>query len=158
MSWFHSNTAPVDGRSHASPGEIVACFQDQRNFLGRLAFLITGDQPTADQAVVQACEITMQGNSPFRDWLLEWAKSATIVSAISRGTEAIRICEAAYKDRRCPHVEHLSQGDAEERAASLDLIFEADTQKLLAELDPLCRAVLNSELQSDHRFKIALYA
>jgi len=109
---------------------------------GWLAFLITGDHATADQAVVQACEITLQGNSPFRDWLFEWAKAATITSAISHGTKALRTCEAAHKDRRCPHVEHLSQGDAEERAASLDLILEADTQTLLTELDPLCRAVL----------------
>jgi DNA-directed RNA polymerase specialized sigma24 family protein len=142
MSWFHLSTAAVDTRNYASPAEIVACFQDQRNVLGRLAFLITGDQATADRAVVQACEMTLQGNSPFRDWLFEWAKTATIASAISHGTEAIRICEAAYKDRRCPHVEHLSQGDAEERAASLEIILGADSQKLIAELDPLCRAVL----------------
>ena len=142
MSLFHSSTAPVDARNHASSAEVVACFQDQRDVLGRLAFLITGDQATADQAVVQACEITLQGNSPFRDWLLEWAKTATIASAISHGTEAIRVCEAAYEDRRCPHVEHLSQSDDEERAASLDLILGAVTQKLLTELDPLCRAVL----------------
>ncbi len=142
MSWFHSSTAAVDARNYPSPAEIVACFQDQRNVLGRLAFLITGDQATAEQAVVQACEMTLQGNSPFRDWLFEWAKAATIANAISHGTEAIRIYEVAYKDRRCPHVEHLSQGDAEERAASLDLILGADAQKLIAELDPLCRAVL----------------
>jgi len=142
MSWFHSSTAAVDARNHASPAEVVACFQDQGNVLSQLAFLITGDRATADQAVAEACEITLQGNSPFRDWLFEWAKAATIASAISHGTEAIRICEAAYKDRRCPHVEHLSQSDAEERAASLDLILGADTRKLLAELGPLCRAVL----------------
>jgi len=142
MSWFQSSTAPVDARNHASPAEVVACFQDQRNVLGRLAFLITGDQATADQAVFQAREITLQGNSPFRDWLLEWAKAATIANAISHETEAIRICEAAYKDRRCPHVEHLTQGDAEERAASLDLILGTHAQTLIAELDPLCRAVL----------------
>jgi DNA-directed RNA polymerase specialized sigma24 family protein len=141
MSWFHSSTAAVNARNYASPAEIVACFQGQRNVLGRLAFLITGDQVTAEQAVVQACEMTLQKNSPFRDWLFEWAKAATIASAISHGTDAIRICEAAYKDRRCPHVEHLSRGDAE-RAASLDLILAADAQKLIAELDPLCRAVL----------------
>src|SRR5271165_118186 len=142
MSWFHSSTPPVDARNHASPVDIVACFQDQRSVLGRLAFLITGDQATADQAVVQACETTLRGNAPFRDWLLEWAKAATIARAISHGTEAIRICEAAYKGRRCPHVEHLSQGDAEERAANLDLILGTDVQTLIAELDPLCRAVL----------------
>ena len=142
MSWFHSSTAALVARDYASPAEIVACFQNQRNVLSRLAFLITGDQATADQAVVQACEITLQGNSPFRDWLFEWAKAATIASAISHGTEAIRVCEAKYKDRRCPHVEHLSPGDAEERAASLDLILGTDAQILIAELDPLCRAVL----------------
>lgn len=142
MSWFHSSTAPVDARNHASPAEVVACFQDQGNVLGRLAFLITGDHATADQAVVQACKITLQGNSPFRDWLFEWAKAATIASAISHGAKAIRICESTYKDRRCPHLEHLSQGDAEERAATLDLILGADTRKLLTELDTLCRAVL----------------
>jgi DNA-directed RNA polymerase specialized sigma24 family protein len=142
MSWFHSSTAAVDARNYASPAEIVSCFQDQRSVLGRLAFLITGDQATADQAVVRACEITLQGNSPFRDWLLEWAKAVTIASAISHGTEAIRICEAAYKDQRCPHVEHLSPGDDEERAAYLDLILGADARTLIAELDSLCRAVL----------------
>ena len=142
MSWLHSSTVAVVARNYASPAEIVACFEDQRNVLSRLALLITGDQATADQAVVHACEITLQGNSPFRDWLLEWAKAATIAIAISHGTEAIRICEATYRDRRCPHVEHLSQGDAEERAASLDLILGTDAQTLIAELDPLCRAVL----------------
>ncbi|MGA2003732.1 MAG: hypothetical protein ABSG70_10140 [Terriglobales bacterium] len=104
--------------------------------------MITGDQATADQAVVHACEITLQGNSPFRDWLLEWAKAATIASAISHGTEAIRVCEATYTDRRCAHVEHLSPGDAEEHAASLDLILGTDANTLIAELDPLCRAIL----------------
>ena len=142
MSWFHSSTVPIDARNHASPAEVVACFQDQRNLLGSLAFLITGDHATADQAVVRACEMTLQGNSPFRDWLFEWAKAATISSAISHRAKAIRICEATYKDRRCPHAEHLSQGDADERAASLDLILGADTKRLLTELDSLCRAVL----------------
>ena len=107
-----------------------------------LRFLITGNNATADQAVVQACEMTLQRNTPFRDWLFEWAKAATIAGAVSNATEAIRRCEAMYKDRRCSHAEHLLQGDAEERAASLELILGADVQTVIAELDPLCRAVL----------------
>jgi hypothetical protein len=39
MSWFHSSTAQLDARKHASPAEVVTCFQDQRNILSRLAFL-----------------------------------------------------------------------------------------------------------------------
>jgi len=142
MSWFGSSTAPVDGRSHASPAEVVTCFHEQKNVLSRLAFLITGNLATADEAVVQACDITLHGNSPFRDWLFEWAKAATIANAVSRGTEAIRSCEIRYKDRRCSHVRHLWQGDAGERAAILDLILGADARELLTELDALCRAVL----------------
>lgn len=140
MSWFHARTTAADARNHASAAEIVACFRDQELLLNRLAFLITAERGTAEQAVAQACEITLQGNSPFRDWLLEWAKAATIAAAISLQGEAIRMCAGMYKDRRCPHVEHLS-GD-ERRAASLVLIVQMDTQKIIAELDPLCRAIL----------------
>jgi DNA-directed RNA polymerase specialized sigma24 family protein len=142
MTWFHSNTTVADARTYASPAEIAACFEDQKHALGRLAFLVTGDRATADQAVVQACEMTLQQNSPFRDWLFEWAKAATIAGAISHATESIRLCEPRYKDRRCPHAEHLLQGDAEERAASLELILGTDVQTVIAELDPLCRAIL----------------
>ncbi len=142
MSWFHSSTAPVDARNHASPAEIVACFQDQRQLLGKLAFLITGDQVTAEQAIVAACEVTLRGNSPFHDWLFEWAKAATINSAISQTAAAIRLCGAEYKARPCNHAEHLLQADAEERAASLNRMLRADSQRVIAELDPLCRAVL----------------
>ncbi|HZW92837.1 MAG TPA: hypothetical protein VFF64_07785 [Candidatus Eremiobacteraceae bacterium] len=142
MSWFHASTPAADARNHASAAEIVACFPDQRNLLYRLAFLITADEAIAEQAVAQACEITLQGNSPFRNWLLEWAKAATIAAATSLQGDAIRLCETTYKDRRCPHVEHLCQFDDEQRTASLALILQMDTQKIIAELDPLCRAIL----------------
>ena len=142
MSWFHWSTAAVDARNHASAAEIVACFQDQRRLLGKLAFLITGDRPTADLAIVAACEITLRGNSPFHDWLFEWAKAATITSAISQTAAAIRLCGGGYKARPCNHAEHLLQRDAEERAASLNRILRTDGQRIVAELDPLCRAVL----------------
>jgi len=140
MSWFHASMPGADTRNHASLAEVVACFQDERSLLRRLAFLITGDQQMAEQSVVNACEITLKGNSPFRDWLLEWAKAATIASAISRRAEAIRACEAIYKNERSSYVEHLV--DNEDRAASLKLILQADAGKMIAELDPLCRAVL----------------
>ena len=142
MSWFHTNTVPADARNHASVAEIVACFRDQRDLLDRLAFLITSDRATAEQSIAQACEITLQGNSPFCDWLLEWAKVATITAAISRQCRAIRMCEAMYKDRHCSHVEHVCQLDEERRAAGFAFIIQMDPQKIIAELDPLCRAIL----------------
>ena len=142
MSWFHASTTAVHARNHASAAEIAACFRDEIKLLDRLAFFITADRATAEQALAQACETTLRGNSPFRDWLLEWAKTATITAAISRQGKAIRMCEAIYKDRRCPHVAHLCHLDDERRAASLALILPMDAQKIYAELDPLCRAIL----------------
>lgn len=142
MSWFHASTMAGDARNHASAAEIVACFRNQRNLLYKLAFLITAERPAAEQAVSQACELTLKGNSPFRDWLLEWAKAATIAAATSLQRDAIRGCEAMYKDRRCPQVEQICQFDDERRAACLALIVQMDAQKIIAELDPLCRAIL----------------
>jgi DNA-directed RNA polymerase specialized sigma24 family protein len=142
MSWFHASTPAADARNHASAGEIVACFRDHRDLLHRLAFFITADRAKAEKAVAEAREMTLEGNSPFRNWLLEWAKAATIAAAISLGADAIRSCEAMYKDRRCPHVAHPGQLDDNRRAASLVLLFQMDAQKIISELDPLCRAVL----------------
>jgi hypothetical protein len=142
MSWFHSSTPTVDARQHASPGEIVACFRDKAKILNSLAFFITGDRATAEKAVAQACETTLQGNRPFSDWLLEWAKAATITAAISLQGKAIRMCEAMYKFRQCPHAEHLYQLDDERRAASIALMLQMDAQRISAELDPLCRSIL----------------
>ena len=142
MFWLHVSTTAGDSRNHASAVEIMACFRDQRSLLNRLAFLITADRATAEQAVSQACEITLQGNSPFRDWLLEWAKTATIAAATSLHRDAIRACEAMYNDRGCRHIEHLCQLDDQRRAASLALILGMDAQEIIGELDPLCRAIL----------------
>jgi len=142
MSWFNSSATAVETRNHASAAEIIACFQNETKLLDRLAFFITADRTTAEQAVAQACDTTLQGNNPFQNWLLEWAKAATIARAISLQGMAIRACEAMYKERRCPHVDHLCHLDNEGRAASLALILRMDAQKIIAELDPLCRAIL----------------
>jgi DNA-directed RNA polymerase specialized sigma24 family protein len=142
MSWFDGLIPTTDSRNQASVAEVVACFQGQRSLLRRLAFLITGDQATAEQAVVNACELILHRHSPFRDWLFEWAKAATITSAISRRAAAIRACEADYEIKGCTHQEHLSPGDAEEHASRLQFVLETDPKKLTVQLDPLCRAML----------------
>lgn len=142
MSWLHGNTRFSGAPDHASAAQIVACFRDQSNLLERLAFLITGAQTTAQQSVSEACEITLEGNSPFSDWLLEWAKAATVSAAILRQGNEIRTWEVMYTDQRCPHVEHRCQLDDERRAASLAFILGMDAQKIIAELDPLSRAIL----------------
>lgn len=142
MSWFHPNPPRPDHRSLASRAQIGECFQNERPFLSRLAFLITGDEALADQCVVHAREMTLRTQSPFRDWLIEWAKTATIGIAIQQQVQAIRACEATYRDQRCTHVEHLVQGNAEERQSDLTLMLKSEPSIVLGELDPMSRAIL----------------
>lgn len=142
MSRFDTNERGADKRGHASVSEILACFRDERPLLFRLALLIAGDEAAAEQSVVNACESTVQGHSPFRDWLTEWAKTATMTSAISKSSVAIRRCEPAYRDLGCTHSEHWSPGNEAERERSLSVVLGTDPRTVIAELDPLARAVL----------------
>jgi hypothetical protein len=71
MFWADGSITSAEARKQASASEIVARFQDERLLLTKLAFLITGNRATAEQAVVNACQITLHRHSPFRDWLLE---------------------------------------------------------------------------------------
>jgi hypothetical protein len=120
--------------------------------LAKLAILITSDQTAAEECIVEACDRTLRGNTPFRDWLLEWTKVATITSAVSREADAIRSCEATHIARRCTHPEHLGLIDHQERSAYLDLVLQRDPQEVLAQLDPLCRAVLVLRLATQSSF------
>lgn len=142
MGWFHTHNPATNGRDHASVAEVLACFRDEKSLLFRLALLITGNEAAAEQSVVNACEMTVQGHSPFRDWLTEWAKSATLTSAISRCTNAIRGCEATYRHERCTHAEHMSWSDDAERAHTLSVLLAADPTVVIAQLDALSRAAL----------------
>ena len=141
MSWFHPyENVANDG--HASVSEVLACFRQERNVLLRLAFLITGDNAAAEQSLKNACEMTVKGHGPFREWLSQWARVATITTAISHCIGAIRQCEAMYKDQRCTHAEHLSHGDDAEREHRLNAVIATDPDVMIAQLDPLSRAVL----------------
>ena len=140
MSWSTTKRNSPTGRDQASVSEVEACFRDERDLLFRPAWLIAGDRATAEQSVVNACNMTVQGHSPFRDWMTEWAKSSTIISAISKTLDAIRSCEPAYKDLRCLHPEHRAQDNDAERCMSF--LFGIDPGIIIAELDPLARSVL----------------
>jgi len=143
MVYRFNGSKPAPGaRIYASASEVVACFRDQEAILEKLALIITGDRTGAQQAVAQACELTLNENSPFNSWLIEWAKAATLSCAIALQRNAIRACEAIYKDRQCPHAAHSIELEDEQRTSSLALILQMNTEKIIAELDPLSRTVL----------------
>lgn len=132
----------LERRAYASTSDIVACFEQEKPLLMNLAFLITGDECVAAQCVENARESTLKSHSPFRDWILEWAKTATIHLALLRATRVIRNFEDAHKSSRCAHDEHLSENADETHRFDLLRLTLIDATELISELDPLCRAVL----------------
>ena len=140
MSWFPVVKLTNAVRTQASVSDITSCFHNEKETLFRLAFLITGDEAQAEASVINAYELTLQGKLPFRDWLLEWAKSATVRCAIRTRLDEIRRCESAYKDSYCDDPEYLSQRTDQRRMA--ESILRLDSGLVVSELDPFARSVL----------------
>ena len=89
------NTSEFSGttrsKAHADYGGIHR--SNGENILFHLAYLITGDEVQAEDSVIAAYDLAEQGKTPFREWLLEWAKCATVRSAIEARLAEIRGCE-----------------------------------------------------------------
>ncbi|MBS1850764.1 MAG: hypothetical protein JST79_07620 [Acidobacteria bacterium] len=142
MSWFFSNINAESDRKRASAAEIVACFSRERPMLARLALLITGEPAAAGQCIADACDQTVAASHPFQDWLVEWAKAATITCAISRSAETIRHCQVTSQAQRWADHPGLADDDDQGRAEALHTILQVDPDEILGELDALSRAVL----------------
>ncbi len=140
MSWFPVVTLENAARTQASASDITSCFHNEKETLFRLAFLIAGDEAQAEASVINAYELTLQGEPPFRDWLFEWAKSATVRSAIRTRLDEIRRCSSAYKDSYYDDREYLSQQTDEQRMA--ESIGRLDPGLVVSELDPFARSIL----------------
>ena len=90
------NAAEVGGTSRfqAHVTSIGSYCNNERNILFRLAYLITGDEVQAEDSVIAAYDLARQRKTPFRDWPLEWAKCATVRSAIQARSHKTRCREA----------------------------------------------------------------
>jgi len=140
MSWFPVVKLTNAARTQASASDITSCFHNEKEALFRLAFLITGDEVQAEASVINAYELTLQGKTPFLDWLFEWAKSATVRTAIRARLDEIRRCENAYNDSCCNDPEYLCQQTDQRRMA--ESIWRLDPGLVVSELDPFARSVL----------------
>jgi hypothetical protein len=140
MFWFPVVKLKNAARTQASASDITSCFHNEKETLFRLAFLITGDEAQAEASVINAYELTLQGKTPFRDWLFEWAKSATVRSAIRARLDDIRRCETAYKVWDCEESEYLSQQSNQQRMA--EAIWHLDPGLIICQFDPFARSVL----------------
>ena len=142
MSSVSSTLPNLEIAGFASRSEIARCFDEHGPLLTRLALLITGDDLAAEHCVESARESTLRSNSPFRNWILEWAKTSTVQIALLRSAQLIKGFESIHKDPICDHPEHLSDPEPEGIAFWLQRLMQVEGGEIISGLDPLCRAVL----------------
>jgi DNA-directed RNA polymerase specialized sigma24 family protein len=140
MEWFQSTERdkqkqPQD--SLASRHEIESAFDEQRDYLDWIALLITGDQALADQAVINASDLSASSSSVFRDWLIGWTKSATVRAAVREVRDFISASANRYINSFCGHPDCDVLSDDE-----IALLRHLDTRDIIAALDPLARSAL----------------
>jgi hypothetical protein len=140
MEWFHSTEGDKQERpqdSLSSSHAIQSAFGDQRDYLNWIALLITGEQVLADQAVINASGLFASDSSAFRDWLVEWTKSATVRAAVREVRNLISASASCYTNSSCGDADCdvLSNG----QIASLRHV---DPRDIIAALDPLARSAL----------------
>jgi DNA-directed RNA polymerase specialized sigma24 family protein len=140
MEWFHSTERDKPERpqdSLASSHEIQSAFVEQRDYLNWIALIITGDHALAEQAVINASDLSASYSSVFRDWLIAWTNTATVRAAVREVRDLISASASRYTDSSCEHSDNdlLSDG----QIASLRHV---DTGDIVAALDPLARSAL----------------
>ena len=140
MEWFHlieREQTERPNRGLASSHEIRSAFAEQRDYLYWLALLITGDDALADLAVVNASALSANYSSVFRDWLIGWAKYATVRAAVREVHGLISASAACFADSSYEPSDGAVLSDDE--IASLRHV---DPRQIVAALDPLARSAL----------------
>jgi DNA-directed RNA polymerase specialized sigma24 family protein len=74
------------GRQQPSPyattTDFCQIFETDMNRLYRLSFLLTGDEPTAEQCFLGGLQMAQEGNPIFKNWVEAWARRMIILDAI----------------------------------------------------------------------------
>ena len=66
----------------ATSTEFCQIFETDMNRLYRLSFLLTGDEPTAEQCFLGGLHMAKEGNPVFKNWAEAWARRVIILDAI----------------------------------------------------------------------------
>ena len=67
---------------YATTTDFCQIFETDMNRLYRLSFLLTGDEPTAEQCFLGGLQMAQEGNPVFKNWAEAWARRMIILDAI----------------------------------------------------------------------------
>jgi DNA-directed RNA polymerase specialized sigma24 family protein len=139
MEWFHSTEREQTERTKgglASNHEIQSAFAEQRDYLYWIALLITGDDALADLAVVNASALSANYSGVFRDWLIGWAKYATLRAAVREVRDLISARASHYVDSAFERDDDVLSDD------QIMSLRHVDPREIIVALDPLARSAL----------------
>ncbi len=123
-------------RSFANANDIREVFRENRAELEWIAYFITGDSEMAAGCVAKACSESESHTSVFQEWLLTWARHATIRSAIDSQREQIKQISSNYTQPR-----FIRQIHEPLRAEAIEFVI-AESESLVVRLDVVCRVTL----------------
>jgi DNA-directed RNA polymerase specialized sigma24 family protein len=127
--------------SLASNQEIKSVFAEQRDYLYWISLVVTGDDAIAEQALLNANELSASWSGVFRDWLIEWANHVTVRAAV----RAVHDLISESAKRYAGSSRETSDSDVPADVLSGDQIAslrQVDPRDIIAALDPLARSVL----------------
>ena len=127
--------------SLASNQEIKSVFAEQRDYLYWISLVITGDDAIAEQAMLNANELSASWSGVFRDWLIEWANHVTVRAAV----RAVHDLISESAKRYAGSSRETSDSDVPSDVLSGDQIaslHQVDPRDIVAALDPLARSAL----------------
>ena len=129
------------GSSLVSSQEIKSVFAEQRDYLYWTSLVITGDDAIAEQAMVNASDLSAHWSGVFRDWVIGWANHVTVRAAVRAVHNLISASAKRYagSSREASDDEVLSVVLSDDQIASLRRV---DPRDIVAALDPLARSAL----------------
>ena len=132
-----------------SSQEIKSILAEQRDYLYWTSLVITGDDAIAQQAMVNASDLSASWSGVFRDWVIGWANHVTVRAAVRAVHDLISASAKRYADSSAEasdndvlyevRSEVLSEVLSDDQIASLRRV---DPRDIVAALDPLGRSAL----------------
>jgi DNA-directed RNA polymerase specialized sigma24 family protein len=131
--------------SLASNHEIKSVFAEQRDYLYWTSLVITGDDAIAEQAMVNASDLSAHWSGVFRDWVIGWANHVTVRAAVRAVHDLISVSAKRYAGSSPEASDDDVLSDVRSEVLADDQIAslrQVDPRDIVAALDPLARAAL----------------
>jgi len=131
MKCPHSTERERQERPHdslASSHEIKSVFAEQRDYLHWISLVITGNDAIAEQAMLNANDLSASWSGVFRDWLIEWANHITVRASVRAVHDLISASAKRYSGSSCETSDYdvLSVVLSQDQIASLRQVDPRD--------------------------------